>query len=207
MKNMTPFKPATGEQIGKLADIVTARLKKYSNQFSSIHFQEILSDYKLIDEIHASVCRRILRIEARTGMIVRIVKVYRTRSNREALNATRRHQYLNLSVVDNAPQAKDKEAEVVLFKLAPHITSCSCSDLDKEYNLRGLSPADLQTICALNEQDPSFADEYPNCTQWKNKEGNDCYASFRCVDGKRGAGIDENTFGWSDDWWFVGLRK
>ena len=195
MKNMTPFKPVTGEQIGRLADKLTARLKKHSNQLPSNHFQEILSDDTLIDEMLASVRKR---IEARTGMI-RTVKVNRTRSNLEALKATGMYLNIDHSVVNNAPQGKDEEVELVLFKPGHQK---SCSDLDKEYDIRELNPADLQEISALNEADQSFAGTHVNGIYLKDKNGNCFLVFFRF-----GVIVLQDVNGCDASSWLVGVRK
>ncbi len=147
---------------------------------------------------------RSVTIIDQSGMIVRTVKVNRTRSNQEALNATGRTLYKDDSVVKNAPQGKGQEVEAVLFKLGHEV---SCTDFKKEFELRGLDPVDLQSISALNESDPSFADEHPNATQWKDKNGKFYYAAFSRFSHNRSANVYQRDRYWGGDWWFVGVRK
>lgn len=79
--------------------------------------------------------------------------------------------------------------------------------LEEEYALRGYRPADLYELAAVNEADPSFANEYPNSTHWKDDNGRWCFVTFI-------QNIDEHklcvyrSFGdWGRDWWFAGVRK
>lgn len=139
--------------------------------------------------------------------------VNRNRTQQEALDATTREQYVDRKVVDNMPKGEGEEVEVVFFKpdLSKRNGFISDDDLEKEFELRGLEPADPISVAAVNEADPSFADEKPHGTHWKNADGKWCCAAFHCWDGERIVGVlrDDDGWddGWDDDWWFAGLRK
>lgn len=201
MKTMTPFEPTTDGQIGKLNEKLTARIKKHSKEFPSDVFQQLLSDDSLIDEMFTSIRKR---IEARGEFITRTIHVNRTLSAKEALKATGRKQYVNDGVVKTMPQGKGAEVEIVLFKIGRQV---SCAELDKEYELRGLNPADTYSLCAFNEANPSFADEHPHGTQWKDKDGKYCFATFSRFYDERNLNVNQNYIDWFDCWWFAGLRK
>lgn len=148
-------------------------------------------------------------VGAVSNLIVRKVKVNRSRSQQEAIEATGRAQYTDRKVVDSMPKGEDEEVEVVFFK--PDLSQCngfiSDDDLEKEFELRGLKLADPISVAAVNEADPAFADEKPHGTHWKDAKGNWCYAMFdRWVDERR-VRVRRYDFGWSDYWWFAGVRK
>lgn len=119
-------------------------------------------------------------MEAFSNLIVRKVPVNRNRSRQEALDATNRAQYTNRKVVDTMPEAEGDEAEVVFFKpdLRSRLGFISDDDLKKEFELRGLRPADPVSLAAVNEADPAFADDKFLGTYWKDAQGIWCYATF-----------------------------
>ncbi len=201
METHNPIEPVTDGQIGKLNQNISARLFKNKKELPSKIFQEVLGDDTLIDEIYASIRKR---VEARSNFIIRVVKVNCSRSAQEAIKATGRNQYLTDSVVKAMPQGKGEETEVIFFKLGRQVSD---ADLDKEYELRGLKPADPYSQAAVNEVDPAFADEHPNGTHWKNADGKWCFATFYRFDDDRSVYVYFDDDDWSDSWWFAGVRK
>ncbi len=149
------------------------------------------------------------RAEAVSNLIVRKVPVNRGRTQQEAIEATGRAQYTDRKVVDAMPKGEGDEAEIVFFKpdLSERNGFISDDDLDKEYELRGLKPADPISVAAVNEADPAFADEKPHGTHWKDAKGHWCYATFRRWLGERGVCVGRRDDGWGDGWWFAGVRK
>jgi hypothetical protein len=149
------------------------------------------------------------RAEAVSNLIVRKVKVNRGRSQQEAIEATGRAQYTDREVVDAMPKGEGDEVEVLFFKpdLSNRNGFISDDDLEKEFELRGLKPADPISVAAVNEADSVFADEKPHGTHWKDAKDKWCCAAFRrWLDG-RGVFVDRNDSDWSDGWWFAGVRK
>lgn len=142
-------------------------------------------------------------------MIVRRVKVNRARSPQEAIEATGRAQYLDRKVVDEIPRGEGDEVDVVFLKPDLFLRDgfISKSDLEKELDLRGLKPADLISVAAVNEADPAFADQIPHCTQWKDAKGRSCYAAFHHLLKVREVDVYCNGFDWDGTWWFTGVRK
>lgn len=202
METMTPFNPATDGQLGKLSEKLTARLKKNKSELPSDVFQEIiLTDDTLIDEMYDSIRKR---IEARSCLVFRTVKVDRTRSAKEALKATGRSQHLNDSVVSNMPKAESDEVELVLFKIGREVTD---EELDKEHELRGTKPADPYSLSAINEADPAFADKCPNGTHWKDNNGKWCCVIFGRGGVERYVDVRRCGVRWVDVWYFAGVRK
>ena len=137
-------------------------------------------------------------------LLNRLVKVDRTRTPQAVLDATGRKQYTDNDVVATMPRGTDEEVKIVFFKLGRYISDV---DLDKEYESRGLKPADPYSLAAVNEDDPAFADEHPNATHWKDADGNWCHAAFRLWHVERGVGVYRYGLGWYDYWWFAGLAS
>jgi hypothetical protein len=149
------------------------------------------------------------RAEAISNLIVRKATVNRGRSQQEAIEATGRAQYTDRKVVDAMPKGEGNEVEVVFFKpdLSNRNGFISDDDLEKEFDLRGLKPADPISVAAVNEADPAFADEKPHGTHWKDAKGNWCCAAFNRWDDGREVIVDRDGSGWDDRWWFAGVRK
>ncbi len=207
-KTMTPSadsasdtKTTTAGQITKAVANYRALLEKYAEEFPAEAVQTVLGQSELASEQFA-VLRR--RIEVVSNMIVRRVKVNRTRKPQEVLDATGRKQYTNRAVVDGMSQGEGDEAEVVFFNLGRYVTD---TELEKEYEMRGLVPADPYSLAAVNEADPAFADEKPNGTHWQDSDGQWCCAAFYRWDGGRYVGVRRNVNDWDDHWWFAGRRK
>lgn len=203
---MTPSKITTTGQIDKAVGIYRALLEKHARDFSAEAVQTVLGQPELAGEQFA-VLRR--RVEAISNLIVRKVKVDRSRTPQEALEATGRVQYTDRSVVNSMPKGEGDEVELVFFK--PDLSKCngliSDDDLEKEFELRGLKPADPISVSAVNEADSAFADEKPHGTHWKNSDGKWCYAAFGLWDDDRDVNVDRYDGVWGDSWWFAGLRK
>lgn len=203
---MTPSKTTTAGQIDKAVANYRALLEKHSGDFNTDAVQMVLGQSELAGEQFA-VFRR--RVEAVSNLIVRKVPVNRNRSQQEALDATNRAQYTDRKVVDAMPKGEGDEAEIVFFKpdLSQRNSFISDDDLEKEFELRGLKPADPISVAAVNEADPAFADEKPHGTHWKDAKGNWCYVTFCRWHGKRGVYVRRVDNVWFDYWWFAGVRK
>lgn len=149
------------------------------------------------------------RAEAVSNLIIRTAKVNRGRSQQEAIEATGRAQYTDRKVVDAMPKGEGDEVEVVFFKpdLSQRNGFISDDDLEKEFELRGLKPADPISVAAVNEADPAFADEKPHGTHWKDAKGSWCYATFRRWCDERGVIVGRRGSVWVGSWWFAGVRK
>lgn len=147
--------------------------------------------------------------EAVSNLIVRKVPVNRNRTQQEAIEAAGRVQHTDRNVLDSMPKGEGNEAEVVFFKpdLSQRNGFISDDDLEKEFELRGLKPADPISVAAVNEADPAFAGEKPHGTHWKDAKGNWCYAAFCCWDDERGVHVFRFDSGWGNGWWFAGVRK
>jgi hypothetical protein len=205
---MTPSKTTTAGQIDKAVANYRALLEKHSGDFNTDAVQTVLGQSELAGEQFA-VFRR--RVEAVSNLIVRKVLVNRSRSRQEAIEATGRVQYTNRKVVDAMPKGEDDEAEVVFFKPKPEEYTqpgwMSDDDLEKALALRGLKQAPPDDVAAVNEADPTFADDKPHGTHWKDANGNWCYATFYRFGDLRRVYVKRNGYGWYGHWWFAGVRK
>lgn len=198
---MESHDPITAGQIGKLQDLIGAALRKSDLQNEPV--QQVLEQQgaQVIDEMVA-VFRKY--VEAMSDMIVRRVRVDRSRRPQQALDATGRTQYTNDSVVRRMPRGEGEEVEVYLFPVRCDISD---DDLEKEFALRSLKPVDPYTLAAVNESDPAFADSHPNATHWQDSDGKWCHAAFGRWGGVRNVYVNRHDNDWSDVWWFAGLRK
>lgn len=198
----------TSGQIGRVMDRFSERCRVNASSLPKNLVQMVLEDEgdALAKEMF-EVFRA--RVERNATLIIRKVRVNRTRTPQQALDATGRAQYTDRAIVDNMPTGdqscqESDEVEVIFFKLGRLISN---ADLEKEFELRGLTPADPYTLAAMNEADPAFANKYPNVTHWKDTTGNWCFASFRRWDVDRTVIVRRIDFDWYAGWWFAGVRK
>ena len=191
----------TAGQIGKLQEILAARLRKSGLRNDAV--QQVLENQgdEIADEM-VGVVRR--RVEAVSDMIVRHVKVDRSLTPYEMVAATRRAEYVDKAVAKTMPRNEGDEVDIYFFKVGRDVTVV---DFAEEYELRGLKP-DYYAQGAVNEADPAFADEHPNGTQWQDKDGNICCLAFNGLDGgRRVVFCNRDRSSWFDYWWFAGVRK
>jgi hypothetical protein len=197
---VSPSKPITDGQIGKICEVLSARLRKSSMLSDPIQQVIATQGDAIADEMVAALQKR---VDAVSEMIARTVKVNRSRAQQEMLDASGRVQYTDKAVVKTMPKGEGEEATVYFFKLGRYV---SVGDLAKEYELRGLKP-DHYAQAAVNEADPAFADEHPNGTQWQDAQGKFCCLAFGRWGGERRVDCDRSSGDWRDCWWFAGVRK
>ena len=206
---MTKIMTATEMTDGQIENVVNKlrdAMRKHRAEITSDVAQQVLGVENLGMMMFTPFRER---AESVSNLIVRKATVNRSRSQQGAIEATGRAQYTDHKVVDEMPKGEGDEVEVVFFKpdLSQRNGFISDDDLKKEFELRGLKPADPISVAAVNEADPAFADEKPHGTHWKDVKGNWCYATFRRWSGKRLVLVGRNDDGWSDFWWFAGVRK
>ena len=197
----------TDGQIDKIVDNVRAGLRKRRNDFKSADVQQALTrgqlDKKIIAATETALEEAIIQV---ANTITRTVKVNRSLTPQQVLDATKRRQYTNSAVVATMPSngtGVQKNVTVEFFKLGEHVSD---DQLAEAYEERGLVP-DPYAQAAVNEADPAFADQYPNGTHWKDVDGNWCCAAFSRDDGERSVFVYRSVFVWGDDWWLGGVRK
>ncbi len=192
----------TTGQIAKWQELIGAALRK--SCLPSGPVQQVLETGSATKLVTSFIADLRTAVESVSEMFSRWVTVDRDRSPQAALDATGRRQYVNHEVVDVVPRGNGREAEVFFFKPG---RSISDTELEEEYKIRGLKPADPFTLAAVNEADPAFADTHPNGTHWQDADSNWCYAVFRRWSGGRNVGVGRDGDDWDGGWWFAGLRE
>mgnify|MGYP001578347920 CR=1 FL=1 len=207
-KTMTPSaesKTMTDGQITKAVAAYRALLEKHAPEFNSEVVQAVLGNQGLAGEMFALFRQR---VEAKASEVVRrVTGIDRTFKPSDVIAkvvATGRKSCVDDKVVETMPKGEGENVEVVFFTLGWFISD---DDLEKEYEKRGLKPADPYSLAAINRDDPAFADEKPNCTHWKDSKGKWCYAAFSRWGGGRRVLVRRRDSAWRDAWWFAGLRK
>lgn len=199
-KDMTLQEMTTG-QIAKAVANYRAMLEKHAGNFPSDAVQVVLGDPDFAAQ-QFTLFRE--RVEARSGIIVRDFVVDLNLVGMVAINATGRAKYLNNRVVAKMPRATVPNGKLHFFQIGRYTPA---GEVEAEYSKRGLVAVDPHTLAAFNAANPEFADECPNGTQWKDTDGDFCYATFdRWLD-KRDVYVDQNDNDWSDGWWFAGVSK
>jgi hypothetical protein len=188
--------PVTAGQIGKLQDLLGAALRKSGLQ--SEPTQQVLESQgaALAEELVAVVRKH---VEAVSNMIVRRAKVDRTRTPEQVIDATCRVKYVDDDVVETMPNGEGDEVDVYFFKVGRYLP---VDEVAKEYELRGLK-SDPYAQAAVNEADPTFADDHPNGSQW----GKNCCLMFNRWNGRRDVYCNRSGDCWDGGWWFAGVRK
>lgn len=202
---MTPSAITAG-QIGKIQELLGARLRKSGLPGESV--QQVLASQgdAVAEEMLAAIRTR---VEAISNMIVRRVRPDRTRTPQEVLDATGRNQYTEKKVVATMPNGEGEETDVFFFKPGPEAYTngyISDDEVARQFDLRGLKP-DPYAQAKVHEDDPAFADERPNSTHWKDKDGKWCYAEFNRWHDERYVHVYRHDYDWVDYWWFAGVRK
>ncbi len=207
MTASTESKMITDGQIDNVVNKLRDALRKHRAEFELASVQQVLGVDNLGMELLTPFRKR---VEAISSLIVRRVKVNRSLTPQEALDATDRKQYTDRKVVATMPQGEGDEVDMYFFKPSPEAYQngvISDDRLAKEFDLRNLKPDPLAQA-AVNAADPTFADDRPNGTHWKNQEGKWCFAAFnRWFGDERSVRVDRRGSDWSDYWWFAGLRK
>jgi hypothetical protein len=210
-KVVTPsveMKVMTEGQITKAVSNYRAMLEKHALEFNLEAVQVVLGQPELASETFA-VFRK--RVEMVSNMIVRHVKVDRSLKPKDALIATRRNLYVDDDVVKAMPKGEGEEDDVIFFKPEPWEYTkpgwMSDDDLEKCFERRNLKPTDPYSLAKVHQDDPAFADDKPNLTHWKDKDGNWCFATFRRWGDGRDVDVHRGDNGWDGGWWFAGRRK
>lgn len=205
-KTMTPSNEMNDRQIEKLVGKVRDAAWKHRRDISKSAAQQALGVDNLGMRMFA-VFRDIA--QTMTGLVVRVVKVNRARSTLDALKACGRILYVNEQVAATAPRGTAKRQKLKYFVPRPECYVngwLSPQKLEDEYKFHGLA-VDLQAQTDDNAANPEFADGKPNACQWKDKDGNWCFATFyRWLDERR-VDVSRNDGDWDDLWSFAGIPQ
>ena len=108
--------------------------------------------------------------------------------------------YADKEVLAAAPRANKKQS-LTFFTLGRSVT---CTQLEQEYAIRGLVPIDVYTLAEYME---AHKNEDFKATQWKDKGGNWCYATFLVWFGERNVLVRRRGNDWSGRWSFGGVPE
>jgi len=134
----------------------------------------------------------------------RTVLVNRARTPQEMLDATKqRAQYTVHRVVDSMPRGEEEALEVTFVNLGH---SVSDDNLDKELEALGFKLTDPYTVGAVNEADPTFVNEHPNGTHWKDINDDWCFIAFYRWQGPHEVSVGPRVGAWNSLWWFPCVR-
>ena len=197
--NALGTKSITDGQIENAVAKLRDALRKHRSEFPADVAQRVLGVENLGMELLAPFRTR---VEAIGEVIVRHVKVDRTRTPQEAIDATGRTQYVDKDVLSTMPLGEGDEVDVYFVPTKRFVPASEVPAFLAQY---GLVP-DPRAQVAVNEADPAFADKYPNGTQW----GDNCCLSFCSWRGERSVGCYRRGNDWSDSWFLSGvpaLRK
>lgn len=200
-KAMTPSETTTIGQINKAVGNYRALLEKHAGEFPSEAVQTVLGMSELTNEMF-DLFRK--RVEVMSNLTTRHVRVDRTRTPKEAINATGRVKwYIDEQALADMPTEGKEQDDVVVFELDYDPT---VDELDREYEARGLR-TDPLALAQLMVDDPAFADKRPVAVQWRDKQGRACYADFSRWCGKRGVRVDRSGRWWNRHYRFAGVSK
>lgn len=189
----------TAGQIGKIQELLSAGLRK--SELHSEPIQKIIETQgeALVAEFLSALRKR---VDAIAKTICRTVRVDRSRTLVQAIDATGRYKwYIDEQVLAEPVSGKtDETAEFFELDYDPTV-----DQLDQEYGARGLRPDPLVAAQVVID-DPGFADERPLAVQWRDR-GRACFAIFSCVGSQRGVDVGRNAYRWNRYYRFVGVRK
>jgi hypothetical protein len=193
MDTRLPVESISDDQIVKIGKLVTAKLQKRKDDipYSDIEIALEISDFA--DDIVGVIMKKITRRDDR--MVRRIVDIMGGQSAEGALKSTRRSLSVDTTILDGVAVSEESEVEIAIFDIINNsgtLRSISYDDLDREYELRDLEPANLYALAAFNRSDPSFASIHENLTVWKDSNGRRCCALFGHNDD--GPGGDPDSF-------------
>jgi hypothetical protein len=209
-KIMSPSeKIITNRQAGKFADRFVTALVKSGLPAGPI--QEVLEEVDSLSDIFVALVRE--RVEAKSNMFVRHVKVDRTIPPQVIIAATGRKVYCNQSVLAEIPKGEGDEVPVTFFKPAATAYDknglISDDAIAAEYKLRKLKP-DPRAQIAANQADEGLADNFPNVSLWKDVNSNYCYVIFSLTNRWHGAWdvyVHQRDGPWVAGDWLVGVPE
>jgi hypothetical protein len=122
--------------------------------------------------------------------------------------------HLDCDVLHNMPKGEDEEEVEIHFFLfnGSKGFDTSFSEVEKEYEARGLKPADPYSLLAFNLRYPSFADERHNLTYWRNVKKGEREGGIMAFENNI---MVEDTLRIQPDffivahheWWYAGIKK
>ena len=184
---MTTKQAVTDDELGKLA-------RKQWELFRRV--KEGTLDLGRVEEALQGI------IEQKDGedsafILARYFTIDRSRDPRERLSVANKRVYLPTflpQVVNDMPRGEGEEGVIIFFQVGRCVNN---KELDREYDLRGLKPADPCSLIQVNEDDPVLSDKYPNVTYW---EGGSIVFRHGAVN------VQGDPVRWKG-WWYAGFCK
>ena len=185
-------------QIGRIQDFLAAGLRKANLSRKAV--QDVIETHggPLTDELVAVVRKH---VEAVSRVVWREVEVDRSQDPQQVIDATGRVKFTSSASVESMPSGEGKKKRVGFFKLDCWVSE---DQLAKEYKLRGLNP-DPRAQAKVNQDDPAFADSYPNGCHWQDAEGRWHYLAFNRWRGERSVHCRRSESDWNGHWFFGGV--
>mgnify|MGYP001579158093 FL=1 len=163
------------------------------------------AEHRKVDRLFGIAITLSFQRKTMIDRIICTVTVNDSRSSAEILAGMDRKQRVNDEVVRTMPKGETGQRAVIFFRIGAF---AKFDAIDAAFDLRDLDPVDPHTLTALNEDDPAFADDYPNITYWKDENGNLCYAGFVCWNHERMVEVARSEGNGCDHfWWFGGVAR
>ena len=190
----TKSETITPGQIGQINDRLATKLRE--SGLSSEGVQRVLMAPGGA-AINAMVAAFRSHVDAMSEIIVRRVKVDRERTPQAVIDATKRKQYINSTVLAAMPKGEGDEVDVHFVPTKRYVPAAEVPAFLAQY---GLVP-DPRAQAAVNEEDPAFADTYPNGSQW----GDNCCLAFDRWGGERSVHCSRVDDDWLGGWFLAGV--
>ncbi len=187
-------KTITDGQIENAVAKLRDALRKHRSEFAAEAAQTVLGVENLGMELLAPFRAR---IKAVSSIIIRRVRVDRTRTPQEVIDATGRRQYVDSDVLATMPKGEGEEVDVHFVPTKRFVLVVEVPAFLAQYGL----VLDPRAQAAVNEADPAFANKYPNGTQW----GDNCCLTFDRWVGERSVSCGRDGSGWFDCWFLSGV--
>ncbi|MFH0852987.1 MAG: hypothetical protein V1853_01100 [bacterium] len=139
-------------------------------------------------------------------LIHRHMRVDRRRTSEQVIGATRRHGHVSRAALKTMPREGNQEEDIFFFKM-PSVHDVGTDEVIDAYDRHGLEP-DPVGVAKVNEDNPFFADGYPNVCLWQDSQGRWCYVLFCSQHSEFILDVDFYNGTWSGwRWWFGGRHK
>lgn len=195
MTNHVRTQSITNGQIGQINDRLATKLREAGLLCEGVQGVLQMTGNAVIDEMVA-VFRK--HVEAQGDIIVRRVRVDRTRTLQEVIVAIDRVSYVDEDVLATMPQGSGDEVDVYFVPTKRYVPAAEVPAFLAQH---GLVP-DPRAQASVNEADKAFADQYPNATSWGD---NICLSFNRHRLRGRIVRCSRDERGWTSDWFLSGV--
>ncbi len=189
-------------QIDRISDSIRAALRKNKSKFLMTDVQEWMEG--LGEQFIHVYARRIKKLKR---MIVFDLEIDRAKTPAELLEGSIFAVYPGVMTIGSIPNSRKSKEKIYFF-------NCESSrpllewEYEREFELRGLIPADPHLVVAANLKKPEFHKDHLNGTFWKNTDGTwngmifDTMFSLPSVTSGKNKPQDQSL-----NFWFAGMKK